>query len=92
MVERSNRMPAERYRHAVVCLARANPAFTARISKPGVAVHVLGKQPGLSRLDVGPRVTMRVGHGIRASADYRVKVAGNAQPGSGGVITLAGDF
>ena len=48
MVERINRMPAERYRHAVVCLARANPAFTARISKPGVTVHVLDKQPGLS--------------------------------------------
>jgi sugar transferase (PEP-CTERM/EpsH1 system associated) len=48
MVERINRMPAERYRHAVVCLTRANPAFVKRISKPGVSVHVLGKQPGLS--------------------------------------------
>ncbi len=48
MVERINRMPAERYRHAVVCLTRANPAFAARISKPGVTVHVLDKQPGLS--------------------------------------------
>lgn len=48
MVERINRMPGERYRHAVVCLTRANPAFTARISKSGVSVHVLGKQPGLS--------------------------------------------
>ncbi len=50
------------------------------------------KQPGLSRLDVGPRLSLDVGHGIRAHADYRVKAAGNAQPGSGGVITLAGEF
>jgi len=48
IVERINRMPAERYRHAVVCLARANPEFAARIRQPGVAVHVLGKQAGLS--------------------------------------------
>lgn len=48
LVERINRMPAERYRHAVVCLTRVNPAFAARISKPGVTVHALGKQPGLS--------------------------------------------
>jgi sugar transferase (PEP-CTERM/EpsH1 system associated) len=48
MVERINRMPAERYRHAVVCLTRANPEFVKRISKPGVTVHTLDKQPGLS--------------------------------------------
>ena len=48
MVERINRMPAERYRHAIVCLTRANPEFVKRISKPGVTVHTLGKQPGLS--------------------------------------------
>jgi hypothetical protein len=50
------------------------------------------RQPGLSRLDVGPRVSLNVGHGIRAHADYRLKAAGNAQPGSGAVVTLAGDF
>ena len=50
------------------------------------------KQPGLSRLDVGPRLSMKVTRGIRAHADYRVNVAGNALPGSGAVVTLAGDF
>ena len=48
MVERINRMPAERYRHAVVCLTDFNPAFAKKISKPQVAIHALHKQPGLS--------------------------------------------
>ena len=48
LVERINRMPAERYRHAVVCLTHANPVFAARLSKPGVTLHLLGKRPGLS--------------------------------------------
>ena len=48
MVERINRMPADAYRHAVVCLAGFNPEFARKISKPGVQVHVLGKRPGLS--------------------------------------------
>ncbi|MTW14071.1 TIGR03088 family PEP-CTERM/XrtA system glycosyltransferase [Pseudoduganella eburnea] len=48
MVERINRMPAERYRHAIVCLTRSNPEFVKRISRPGVTVLSLNKQPGLS--------------------------------------------
>jgi sugar transferase (PEP-CTERM/EpsH1 system associated) len=48
MVERINRMPAERYRHAIVCLTRINPEFVKRISRPGVTVLTLNKQPGLS--------------------------------------------
>lgn len=51
-----------------------------------------GMQPGLSRLDVGPRVSLRLGRGMRAHLDYRYKALGNAQPGSGAVVTLAGDF
>ena len=51
-----------------------------------------GAQPGISRLDVGPRLSLRVGQRMRAHADYRVNVAGNAAPGSGAVVTLAGDF
>ena len=49
-------------------------------------------QPGLSRVDVGPRASLRLGRGMRAHVDYRLNVAGNAQPGSGTVVTLAGDF
>jgi hypothetical protein len=29
---------------------------------------------------------------MRAHFDYRLNVAGNAQPGSGTVVTMAGDF
>jgi len=49
-------------------------------------------QPGLSRFDIGPRMSLRLGRGMRAHLDYRLNVAGNARPGSGTVVTLAGDF
>ena len=51
-----------------------------------------GMQPGLSRIDVGPRLSIKLPRGMRAHLDYRYKAAGNALPGSGAVVTLAGDF
>jgi hypothetical protein len=51
-----------------------------------------GAQPGLSRLDIGPRASLRLGSRMRVHLDYRYKLLGNAVPGSGGVVTLAGDF
>jgi len=51
-----------------------------------------GTQPGAYRVDVGPRVTMRVRNHVRVHFDYRQRVAGNARPGSGPAVTLAGDF
>ena len=51
-----------------------------------------GAQPGLTRIDIGPRVSMRVRRSMRVHLDYRYKALGNAEPGSGGVLTLAGDF
>jgi hypothetical protein len=51
-----------------------------------------GAQPGINRLDAGPRATLRVASGMRVHLDYRYKLLGNAVPGSGGVVTLAGDF
>jgi hypothetical protein len=51
-----------------------------------------GVQPGLYRLDAGPRVTMDVGRGIRLHADYRQRLAGEARPTSGPALTIAGDF
>ncbi|HEY8434930.1 MAG TPA: hypothetical protein VIK68_10005 [Sphingomicrobium sp.] len=51
-----------------------------------------GAQPGLYRVDAGPRVTMRVRNNIRVHFDWRQRLAGNAQPGSGPAVTLAGDF
>lgn len=51
-----------------------------------------GAQPGLSRVDAGPRVTMQVRRNVKVHADWRQKLAGNARPGSGPALTLAGDF
>lgn len=51
-----------------------------------------GAQPGLARLDAGPRVTVQVRHGVKVHADWRQKLAGNARPGSGPALTLSGDF
>ena len=51
-----------------------------------------GAQPGLSRLDAGPRVTMQVRRNLKVHADWRQKLAGNARPGSGPALTLSGDF
>ena len=51
-----------------------------------------GAQPGVYRVDGGPRVTMKVRNNVRVHFDWRQRLAGNAQPGSGPAITLAGDF
>ena len=51
-----------------------------------------GAQPGVYRVDVGPRLTYKVRDNIRIHLDYRQRVAGKAEPGSGPVVTLAGDF
>jgi len=51
-----------------------------------------GAQPGLSRLDIGPRASLRVGSRMRVNLDYRLMLMGNAAPGSGGVMTIASDF
>jgi hypothetical protein len=49
-------------------------------------------QPGLYRVDAGPRVTMRVRNNLKVHVDWRQRLAGNARPGSGPALTLAGDF
>ena len=51
-----------------------------------------GAQPGVYRVDAGPRVTMRVRNNIKVHFDWRQRLAGNANPGSGPAVTLAGDF
>ncbi|MDO9370176.1 MAG: hypothetical protein Q7T68_16545 [Sphingopyxis sp.] len=52
-------------------------------------------QPGAARVDVGPRLTLRlpnVGQGSRIALDWRQRVAGDAHPESGAALTLAADF
>jgi len=51
-----------------------------------------GVQPGLYRVDAGPRISMQVRRNVRVHFDYRQRLSGNAEPGSGPVVTLAGDF
>ncbi len=51
-----------------------------------------GAQPGVYRVDAGPRVSMQLRRNMRVHLDWRQRLAGNAQPGSGPAITLAGDF
>jgi len=45
LVERINRIPADKYRHAVICLTRYT-AFSKKISRPDVALYALNKPPG----------------------------------------------
>ena len=47
LIECINRMPSERYRHAIICLTTSS-AFAKKISAPNVAVYELHKAPGLS--------------------------------------------
>ena len=51
-----------------------------------------GAQPGLSRLDIGPRLSMQVRPGIRTHLDYRHRLFGRSEPGSGFAATVATDF
>jgi hypothetical protein len=51
-----------------------------------------GAQPGVYRVDAGPRVSMRVRNNVGVHVDWRQRLAGNAAPGSGPALTLAGDF
>lgn len=54
-----------------------------------------GAQPGVARLDLGPRVALGLPLGpahVTAAIEGRFRVAGDAAPGSGVALTLAGDF
>lgn len=46
LVDCINRMPPQRYRHALVCLTRYDDAFFQRITQPGVQIFALNKPPG----------------------------------------------
>ncbi|GAB5489160.1 MAG: hypothetical protein Pars2KO_27300 [Parasphingorhabdus sp.] len=66
---------------------------TAQISLGG-AVWA-GGQEGVQRLDIGPRVSVRLPLGTiatQASVDWRQRVAGNAEPGSGLAVSLTTSF
>ena len=54
-----------------------------------------GAQKGAARLDIGPSASISLEKGpvpARLSVDYRVRVAGDAEPGSGVAVTLTTGF
>lgn len=46
LVNLVNRLPRDRYRHAIICLAGFNPVMRERIQNPAVEVLSLEKRPG----------------------------------------------
>lgn len=80
---------------AVYAAAQAHLGATLRHGRsafgPGVGAWASVQRGGgatVDRLDLGPGVTARAG-ALTLSADYRFRVAGNAAPGSGPVVTLS---
>lgn len=55
-----------------------------------------GAQKGAARVDIGPTATVGVpiggGGSARLALDWRMRVAGNAEPGSGPALTLSAGF
>lgn len=91
------------YAQAGIVGTRARDLFVdgaARVSHPVGPVEVGGAvwgaaQPGASRLDVGPNITLPIRAGgatMRLSAEYRFRIAGDARPVSGPALTLGVDF
>lgn len=73
---------------------------SARASMPAGRFEVGGSawgaaQPGAARLDAGPSASYRLpvrDANIRIQADWRFRIAGDAEPGSGPALTIAADF
>jgi len=54
-----------------------------------------GGQKGATRVDIGPRASIRIPMGslsTRVSVDWRTRIAGNAAPGSGLAVTVSTGF
>jgi hypothetical protein len=78
---------------AIVVDRRLGPDDTSPLRLGALAAGAV--QPGAARVDVGPRLTLRlpqVGEGSRIALDWRQRVAGDARPESGLALTLASDF
>jgi len=78
---------------AIVIDRQIGPDETSPLRLGALAAGAV--QPGAARVDVGPRLTLRlpdVGQGSRIALDWRQRVAGDARPESGVALTLASDF
>ncbi|HEX4911833.1 MAG TPA: TIGR03088 family PEP-CTERM/XrtA system glycosyltransferase [Permianibacter sp.] len=45
-----NHLPADRYRHVIICVTDHDPQFAQRLQRSDVQIHELRKQPGLDLL------------------------------------------
>ncbi len=98
------RLRIDGYAQAGIVGARSRDPFadgSVRVSIPLGARARVGAgawgaaQPGLARLDIGPQAALRLpvaGRAVTVAADWRLRVAGNAGPGSGPTLTLSSDF
>ena len=103
----SERLPygfrLDAYGQAGIVGARSRDRFAdgaARVTLPFGPVSVGagiwgGAQPGLARLDAGPHAAIHLrlaGEPVRLAAEWRLRVVGEARPGSGPVVTFGSDF
>ena len=80
--------------YAAVQARAAGVVHAGRVTlEPGVGgwASVQHDRATVDRIDVGPGVVARAGR-LTAEIDYRVRVGGNAAPGSGPVLTLSTTF
>ncbi len=96
------------YGQAGIVAGRSTELFAGASVEVSTAVHESGKnsvhvgvglwgdvQRGASRIDAGPELTVRLRVGdqpVRVSAQWRARLAGNAEPGSGPALVIASDF
>ena len=92
------------YGQAGLVGARSRDAFadgSMRLSIPlGTRVRIgagawAAAQPGVARVDLGPQAAIRAtlaGRPVTFAADWRLRVAGEAEPGSGPTLTVATEF
>lgn len=97
------RLQADLYGQAGIVGIRSHDAFadgSARISwrlteanslRTGAGVWA-ATQPGVSRVDVGPSLSLQIAPHLAIAADWRLRVAGRASPRSGPSLTLSTDF
>lgn len=99
----AGRLRYDAYAQAGVVGLRSRDLFAdgaARLWAPAGRFEVGGAlwgagQPGAARLDAGPQVSGRLPTGradLRLTADWRFRLAGDAEPGSGPALTLGADF
>lgn len=74
--------------------AAALPLDPARNARLGLAIWGAA-QPGVSRVDLGPQASYRLpaqGGSVRITAEWRVRISGDAAPASGPALTLSTAF